>query len=292
MQPFDRLAFRVFGRMSDRAAKNNPHLRQSMLRAHILLRPEAYLASAYLTVVLTVVATAIPVLLLIVGQSLGAVDVPSRLYLFLVPSPLLLGLLVYLVILVLPDLRAVTRGRQINAKLPYAINYLSTMASAGATPAVLFSGLARQPVYGAVATEAAWINRDIQVLGMDILGALGAASERTPSPRMQDLLQGIVTTLSSGADLKSFLVNKAEQFLLENRQDQRRFLDSLGVLAESFVTVVVAAPLFLIIILSVLTSFGGSVQDSLVLGYALVFLLIPMSQLGFVWAIKAMTPEA
>lgn len=292
MQAYDRFAYRIFGRPAERAAAGNPHLRQAILKAHILLRPEAYLASSYLTVVMTMIFTAIPVVLLVVADVVGAVEVPARIYLFLVPGPFLLALVVYLVVLVLPDLRAVGRARQVNAKLPYAINYLSTMASAGATPSVLFSGLSHQPIYGPIAQEAGWITRDVQVLGMDILAALGAASERSASPRLQDLFQGIVTTLGSGSDLKSYLNNKSEQFLMENRQDQRRFLDSLGVLAESFVTVVVAAPLFLIIILSVLTSFGGSVQDSLVLGYALVFLLIPLSQLGFGWAISSMTPEA
>lgn len=292
MRPFDRFAYRLFGRLAGASANANGHLRASLQKAHLALRPDAYLAATYLTVVITVAGTAVPVVLVALAQSAGWIQVPGRLYLFLVPAPLILGIMVYLLALVLPDVRASQRARKVDAKLPYAINYLSTMASAGATPQVLFAGLARQPVYGAIAQEAAWISRDLSVLGKDILAALGAASERTSSARLQDLLQGIVTTLSSGGDLKSYLNNKSEQFLSENRQDQRRFLDSLGVLAESFVTVVVAAPLFLIIILSVLTTFGGSVEDSLLLGYALVFLLIPLSQLGFAWAISTMTPEA
>lgn len=292
LRPFDRVAYKLFGRLGEAGAKSNPHLRVSLQRAHLQVRPDVYISSVYLTVVLTLVMTAVPVVLLFMMQAAGAIAVPARVYLFLGPAPILIALMVYLLSLVLPDLRAVTRARQLNAKLPYAINYLSTMSSAGATPQALFVGLARQRIYGPVAQEAAWITRDVQLLGRDILAALGAASERAASPRLQDLLQGMVTTLSSGGDLKSFLANKSEQFILENRQDQRRFLDSLGVLAESFVTVVVAAPLFLIIILSVLTSFGGSVQDSLFLGYALVFVLIPLSQLGFAWAITSMTPEA
>jgi archaeal flagellar protein FlaJ len=292
MRPFDRFAYRLLGRLAVASANANPHLRSSLLKAHLAMRPDAYLAATYLTVLITMAATAIPVVLLAGAQAAGWLQVPGRLYLFLVPAPPILGLMVYLLALVLPDVRAAQRARRVEAKLPYAINYLATMASAGATPQVLFAGLARQPIYGAVAQEAAWISRDVNVLGKDILAALGTASERTSSPRLQDLLQGIVTTLSSGGDIKAYLSNKSEQFLTENRQDQRRFLDSLGVLAESFVTVVVAAPLFLIIILSVLTTFGGSVEESLLLGYALVFLLIPLSQVGFAWAIATMTPEA
>lgn len=292
MRWLDRAAFRLFGGLATASTGANDPLHQALQRAHIPRRTEVYLASGYMTVLLTVVATTVPVAVLALAQGAGLVAVPARLYVFLVPTPLVLGLIVFLLVRVLPDMRVASRARAIDAKLPYAINYLSTMSSAGATPQVLFAGLARQPIYGPLAQEAGLITRDMQVLGMDVLGALAAGSQRSASARLQDLLQGMATTLGSGADLRGYLNAKADQFLVENRQDQRRFLDSLGVLAESFVTVVVAAPLFLIIILSVLSSFGGSVQDSLYLGYGLVLIVIPLSQFGFGWAISAMTPEA
>ena len=37
---------------------------------------------------------------------------------------------------------------------------------------------------------------------------------------------------------------------------------------------------------------GGSPQETLLIGYVLVFALIPLSQFGFGWTIKVMTPEA
>ena len=90
----------------------------------------------------------------------------------------------------------------------------------------------------------------------------------------------------------AYFSGKADQFILENRQEQRKFLDSLAVLAESFVTVVVAAPIFLIVILSVMNSFGGNASDNLTIGYVMILLLMPMAQAGFAWTIKTITPEA
>jgi archaeal flagellar protein FlaJ len=251
-----------------------------------------YLSAGYLTTVLVFFGTAIPVLIVLVLSALGALEVPARLLLIMLPVPILAALTLQLLLYVLPDLRSMTRARDINAKLPYALNYITTMASAGATPEAIFASLAKQPIYGAVADEAAWITRDIRILGMDIITALGRAIDRSPSTKFQDFLQGAVTTLTSGGELRQYLLNKAEQFIYENRQDQRKFLDGLGVLAESFVTVVVAGPLFLIVILSVMTSMGGDADQVLVLGYTLVLFLIPASQAGFAMAIKTMTPEA
>lgn len=289
---YERLAYRLFGARAAAGVERNPRLRHSLQRAHIYRRPEVYLAAAMMTAVAVTVATAIPVLLLLVAASAGAVALPARVLVFILPVPLLAGAVLYLLALVLPELRAINRSRDINAKLPYALNYVTTMASAGATPEAIFSSLAQQPIYGAVAHEAAWITRDVQLLGMDIVTALSRAVDRSSSEKFQDLLQGAITTLTSGGDLRTYFNNKAEQFIYENRQEQKRFLDGLGVLAESFVTVVVAAPLFLIVILSVMTSLGGDSSQTLLLGYTLVLVLLPLAQFGFAMTIKTMTPEA
>jgi flagellar protein FlaJ len=292
LRSYERLAYRWFGLRAARAVERNPRLKLSLQKAHIYLRPEAYLAAATLTTVLVVLGTAFPVLVLLVALAAGIVHVPVRLMLLLLPIPVVAGAMMYLLAIVLPDLRATTRARDINAKLPYALNYLATMASAGATPEQIFSSLAKQPIYGAVAHEAAWITRDVNLLGTDVVSALSRAIERSSSAKWQDLLQGAITALTSGGDLRTYFLNKADQYLYENRQDQKRFLEGLGVLAESFVTVVVAAPLFLIVILSVMTSLGGSASQTLLLGYLLVLVMLPLAQLGFGVTIKTMTPEA
>jgi flagellar protein FlaJ len=292
LRNYERLAYRWFSARSLRSVERNPRLKLSLQKAHIYLRPEAYLAAATLTTLLVVVGTALPILLLLVAVAFGAISLPPRMILLLLPIPAVAGAMMYLLAIVLPDLRATTRARDINAKLPYALNYLTTMASAGGTPEQIFASLAQQPIYGAVAHEAAWITRDVNLLGMDIVTALSRAIERSSSEKFQDLLQGAITALTSGGDLRTYFYNKADQFLYENRQDQKRFLEGLGVLAESFVTVVVAAPLFLIVILSVMTSLGGSGNQTLLLGYFLILVMLPLSQLGFAVTIHTMTPEA
>lgn len=292
LRGYERLAYRLLGARAAASVERNPRLRVSLQRAHIYRRPDVYLAAAILTAILVTVATALPVVVLVFAAAAGIVAVPARILVFIVPVPLLAGVVLYLLALVLPELRAITRARDINAKLPYALNYVTTMSSAGATPEAVFASLAGQPIYGAVAHEAAWITRDVQLLGMDIVTALARGVDRSSSEKFQDLLQGAITSLTSGGDLRTYFNNKAEQFIYENRQDQKRFLDGLGVLAESFVTVVVAAPLFLIVILSVMTSLGGDSSQTLLLGYVLVLVLLPLAQFGFGMTIKTMTPEA
>lgn len=292
LRRYERAAHGLFGAHATRAAADNPHLRLSLQKAHIYMRPEVYLSAVYLSMAIAVVATAVPLLLLGAAVAVGAIDLPTRAFMLLLPAPFVLAALTYVLSLVMPDLRAAGRAREIDAKLPYALNFITTMSSAGATPDQVFASLARQPIYGAVAYEASWISRDLRLLGTDIVSALTRAIDRSPSAKFQDLLQGAITTLTSGGDLKTYFIHKADQFMYENRQEQKKFLDGLGVLAESFVTVVVAAPLFLIVILSVMTTLGGNARQTLLIGYTLVFVLIPLSQAGFAWTVKVMTPEA
>ncbi len=284
-------SFRTFGGVAERLVRDNPRLRMSLQRAHVYLRPEAYLATFLMTMALGASASAVPAITIGVLFVLGG-GVPVNLLLLMAPMPLLVALALYAVAFIQPEMRAGSRARDIDAKVPYALNYIATMASSGATPDRIFDSLSRQPVYGEIAHEAALIRRDMQVLGHDILTALNRAIDRSPSVKWQDVMQGAITSLTSGGDLKLYFMNKAEQFMLDNRQEQTAFLETLGVLAESFVTVVVAAPLFLLVMLSVMTSFGADAAQMLSIGYVLILALLPLAQFGFAFTVKTITPEA
>ncbi|MCA1813870.1 MAG: type II secretion system F family protein [Halobacteriales archaeon] len=288
---YQRFAYRALGGVVQKPAQQNVHLRLSLQKAHIHLRPEVYLGYSYLNMLLVFVAFAMLAGVLGLLIALHAVAVGGSVFLFVVPLPIVLAATLYVLTYVLPDVRAASRARDIDAKLPYALNYIATMASAGITPDKIFWSLSNQAIYGEVANEAAWISRDLRLLGKDIPGALTAAIDRSPSVKWQDLLQGAIAAVTTGGDLKTYFLAKSEQFMYENRQEQKRFLENLGVLAESFVTVVVAAPLFLLVLLSVMTLFGSDPRSGLSLGYIIVLVLLPMAQLGFLLTIKYVTPE-
>jgi flagellar protein FlaJ len=70
-------------------------------------------------------------------------------------------------------------------------------------------------------------------------------------------------------------------------------METLGMLAESFVTVVVAFPLFLVVIMAIMALISkGSSGTILVLLYVVVGLMIPLSQFGFIFVIWNMEQES
>lgn len=288
---YQRFAYRVFGRFVANSARSNVHLRLTLQRAHINVRPEVYLSYSYLNMTVSFLATFFLVIVLAGARIAGLVEVPAGIFAVLIPMPFILAATIYLTTFLLPDIRAGSRARDIDAKLPYALNYIAIMASAGITLDKIFASLAKQPVYGEIASEAAWISRDLDLLGRDIIGALTSAIDRSPSLKFQDFLQGAIINITSGGDMKNYFRAKSDQYAYESRQDQKKFLDNLGVLAESFVTVVVAAPLFLLVLLSVMTMFGSSGNNALLIGYTMILAVLPLAQAGFVLTIKAVTLE-
>jgi len=285
---YQSLSYRIFGKAASKSSQIE-YIKRSLERAFMEIRPEAYIAYAWMNGLMGSIAGIILIIIYFSLPSFG-VNLSPKLLAIIVPSPVLFAAFAYFITLMIPETRANSRKKDIENKLPYALNFIAAMATAGITPALIFKSLGEQPVYGEVSKEAAWIYRDIAIFNIDIITALRNAVRRTPSVRFQEFLQGAITTITSGGNLKNYFLAKAEEYMRENRRLQKEFLETLGVLAESYVTVVVAGPLFLIIMLSVMSLIGGGKNSAIIL-YLIAFVMLPLSHMGFAVAINSMAPE-
>jgi flagellar protein FlaJ len=205
-------------------------------------------------------------------------------------SLLVFGGLTYAAFIMYPGIEAGNRRRNIDASLPYAINYITSMSTAGITPAEIFRLLGDSPIYGECSVEARYIAREIDIFGRDLIDAIRLVSASTPSKRMKEFLQGAMASISSGGNLTDYFRTKADQYALENRQTQKQFLDMLALIAESYVTAMVAGTLFLIILQSIMSVLSGDNRPLFL--YAVVYIMIPMGSIAFVVMISTMTPES
>ena len=288
LTPFQRWAWKTFkGRVL--AKPPDPTLEENLLKAHMRIRADEYMATVYATTLVVAIAT------LVAGIALG--------FLFIAAGSLLFGVLIAIALPVFgtigtlvgmpgtPASTARTRGRKIDLKISAAMSFVSAMASADVNVDQIFKELGRQKIYGEVAEEAAWISRDTEFLGVDILTAIRNGAQRSPSKRFQDFLQGVVTTATSGGQLKPYFLLKAEQYERENKLAQLQRVETMGLLAETFVTVVVAFPLFLVIIIAIFAIIGGGGQFMIDILWAIVGLMIPISQFGFIFFMYALAQE-
>jgi archaeal flagellar protein FlaJ len=289
LNPLQRWAWRTFRTRMGRKPMD-PVLEENLLKAHMRIRADEY--AAYVLGVTILIAAAVIVaavilfvlLFVVAGAGLIGILIPAILPIIVIP-------LTYFVLMGMPGSAAKSRGTKINNKISAAMSFVSAMASADVNIDQIFKELARQKIYGEVAEEAAWITRDTELLGVDILTAIRTGAQRTPSKRFQDFLQGVVTTATSGGQLKPYFLVKAEQYERENKLERLQRVETMGLLAETFVTVVVAFPLFLVIIIAIFAIIGGGGAFLLEILWAIVALMIPMSQFGFIFFIHSLASE-
>jgi archaeal flagellar protein FlaJ len=307
MNSFERFCFNLLGKKMKAKRESYVTLRNDLLSARFKTPFEVYLSTAYVSSIVVGLSAAIiigvitwvfelPKLITYKGEvpeflvGLSAYSLVIGTVVITIFSLLVFGGLTYLVFMLYPGLEAGNRRRNIDASLPYAINYITSMSTAGITPAEVFRLLGSSTIYGQSAVEARYIAREIDIFGRDLIDSLRLVSSSTPSRRMKEFLQGTMASVSSGGNITEYFRTKAEQYALENRQTQKMFLETLALVSESYVTAMVAGTLFLIILQSIMSVMSGD-NNPLFL-YAVIYIMIPLGSVMFVIMISSMTPES
>lgn len=298
-------SYHLFGGFFKKRREHYFDLRQDLLKTRLNISYDMYLSLAVLCSILMAIFGLVMAVLLVL--LFGAPDITltrsimtdifegfhqyKNIFLKVVTTIFLVIIFgggTYVAFLNAPKAINSDRKRNIDIMLPYAVHYMSAMSGAGVIPVDILSSLAKNKIYGEAAKEASYIVRDIKVLGHDLVHAMKTVASTTPSYRFQEFLQGAITIVSSGGDLEAYFKIKADQYVVENRREQKEFLETLGLIAETYITAFVAGPLFLIVMMSVMATMGGM---DLMLMYLLIYIAIPIATLIFVILISSITPE-
>ncbi|MFQ6050712.1 MAG: type II secretion system F family protein [Candidatus Hydrothermarchaeota archaeon] len=212
---------------------------------------------------------------------------------FTLVASFLISLFISGLVYIYPFFKAYERRLDIDMNLPYAVNYISIMAGAGMPPAVILKALGLSELYGEVSEEAKTITRDIEIFGEDLSTALENACKRSPSSRLKEILMGINNTIKSSGDLKIFLREVARELTWEHRKIQREFTESLGLMTEIYITLFVVAPVFLIVMVAVMTMMGGWTLKIPVNIFfqMMIYLFIPIACIMFLIIVDSLKPK-
>ena len=185
----------------------------------------------------------------------------------------------------LPMAKSKSRGKNIDNFLPYATNFINTMSVAGISPAEIFETLSTVKLYGELQKEAKKITTEINMMGVDTITALKNAIRISPSDKFKDFIQGMVGVIQSGSELGPYFNRCVEKYMMSDLIDRKRNLESLAVMAEAFVVTVIAFPLFLVIILSIMGLTSGGISFDFM--FILAFGILPMAYFGFYIMMKS-----
>ena len=189
-----------------------------------------------------------------------------------------------------PSNEITKRRDNINFNLPFATTYLSTVAGMGTPVASIFRLLGNFDEYGEVSKEAKKIANDVYGFGADIEVAITRAAKRTPSEKFKNLLWGINSILTTGGDLKGFLREKSNTFMDDYRRQLDEFADTLSLMVEMYITIVIVGSVFIMIMTTIMSSMGSNPVTILALQTATVFLLLPMASVMFILIVNTVSP--
>jgi archaeal flagellar protein FlaJ len=254
-------------------------------RAGILIDYKQYYTSTLFTLILGCICSLILTFIIYL-----LIPSPITLLLILLLPGLIVGC-IGLFFLYYPGYRIKRRAYHMDLFLPYAINFINSMAVAGISPSEIFTTLATIDLYGELQTEIKKIAKEINIMNVDSITALKNAIEISPSRKFQEFLQGIIGTIQSGSELHIYLQNSVNKLMEDDFVERKKDLDLLGVIAEIFVTCAIAFPIFLVIILTVFGFFGGSSVSSIVILNIFSLVMMPLIYAGFYFLIRSTSLE-
>ena len=192
-----------------------------------------------------------------------------------------------------PIFRADSLKRDVEGELPFTTSYMAILAGAGVSPDRIFVSLTNAHFSPRASVEARTIVRDTELFGFDILSALENASKRTPSKRFKEMLEGFIGTVHSGGNLAAYLTNRSKEYMELRKINLRKFSDTLSILAEFYVTLLVTGPLIFVVMLAVMGMLGGGgfgLMDPRLLLNLLTYLGIPLGSLSFLILLDIISP--
>lgn len=186
-----------------------------------------------------------------------------------------------------PQYVADERERRIEASLPRTIAFIYALSRSGMEfPKVLRILAENDGIYGESANEVRVAVRNMDMFGQDMITAIQTMARRSPSSQFKEFSENLASVLQSGRSLSTFLEQQYRDFQEEAESQQEKLLDLLATLAEAYVTVLVAGPLFLITILVVIGIAVGNTLEPL---RVFVYVILPASNLAFLVYLLSVT---
>jgi len=200
----------------------------------------------------------------------------------------LFGGITYGLFLIYPAFQAGERKQSIDKNLPFAVTFMYALSRGGMNVIEIMRAISRsEDTYEETSREIDVVLRDMDYFGSDLKSALHNICEITPSEKLKDLMYNLLTVIDSGGNIPVYFKDKSEQYLNTAKVEQKGFLETLGLIAESYVTAFVAGPLFIIIlgVMMAVMSHGSNVMI-----FAIIYAVIPIGSIMFVVMISIITP--
>lgn len=192
-----------------------------------------------------------------------------------------------------PNIRIQKRIKSINTNLPFAIDHMSSIVASGVPPSSMFRLLAESKEYGEISLEIEKASNFIDVFGYDLLTAIKSVSSTTPSLSLKEFFDGLVSTIETGGSLKNYLSQKSQEAMTTYKIERQKYVETISTYSDIYTGVLIAAPLFFVSALSLVSILGGKIGGfdvETVIAFG-TYVIIPLMNIAFIVFLEFNQPE-
>ncbi len=178
----------------------------------------------------------------------------------------------------MPSASASGRRKKIGEELPFFIGYMAMLAASSLTIEGIFRTIAKDGTNEEIVKDSAFIMRNVDLLGMDVLSSIDLLAKRSPHPTYSELLQGLIATIITGGNMEIYFASTLKVMMEEKRMMLKRLTEVMSIVAEMYTILLVVFPLMAIIMLAIMAimtpSLGGFDLQTLML--LLTYAFVPV----------------
>ena len=180
--------------------------------------------------------------------------------LFAIPLGTLLFMYFY------PSLEGKAIENKIEQELPFATIHMSAIAGSMIEPSKIFKIIILTKEYPSLEKKFTKLINEVNVYGYDLASALKNVASNSPGTKLAELFNGIAITITSGGNLPEFFNKRSESLLFEHKLEREKQTRSAETFMDIYISVVIAAPMILMILLMMMkiSGLGISLSTSMI----------------------------
>jgi len=176
-----------------------------------------------------------------------------------------------------PSMEKKSMETKINQELPFATIHMASISESLVEPSNIFKIIISTGEYPNMEREFVKLLNEINVFGYDLVTALRNSAFNSPSRKLSELFDGLATTITSGGNLSDFFDKRAQTLLFDYKLDKEKQTKSAETFMDIYISVVIAAPMILMLLLIMMRVSGlgialstGMISLIMVLGVSVV----------------------
>ncbi len=289
--PYGEFANKLFGNISLRTTGKYPEFFKSLFN-DLKASDFGVLSKTYVSMIMLT-----SIIGFVIGLMLGLVFFQGVVLRIL--NALLIGILVGVATFVFmyyyPSFLIKKKRSLMKTDLPFVTVHMAAVAGSGAQPISMFTLVLSAGEYKGLEPEIKKILNYVNLFGYDLTTSLRLVAATTPLRTFNELLSGMVTTIETGGDLKSFLEIKAREYMESYEEERRSFTETLATFSDIYIGISLAAPMMLFVVLSIINTpiLGGKIAGLTAGAIATLgtFVVIPLMNIIFIVLIDLLQPS-